>query len=277
MEPTDSTRIVKFSDGGKLTSEEAESGPYVFAGAEAEPGVTYAFRTEDAAEEEERWAAERGLTDALAKARAVTANLPDIPSAGAGQDERGTDAKEITRVGEITTRLIDLLLEQQRERRALERELSDAVTAARAVTAPEARSAEAEDAVRAEVAEIKRVAEITSRLMELSAEGGAPAIGTPAFLQRAHDEGVFDSAILYEQSYFRSPPILGVSTDVPDLRLLSTWPNGAHSVECIGFQVVNLYELPYYGPDRNYPKARRYGNCRDPYFPNGIRSICFGR
>jgi hypothetical protein len=97
---------------------------------DSEPRVTFAFDAEEAEQQEERWAAERDLSEALADARGVISNLPEGPTA--------------------------------------------------------------------EVAEIVKVADITRALLDLSTKDDVPAIGTPEFLQRAHDEKVFDSAILYQ-------------------------------------------------------------------------------
>jgi hypothetical protein len=210
MEPYELTRIVKFSDGRELTAKEVRSGSFVFAAhADSEPEVIFAFDREEAEQQEDRWAAERGLSEELGYVRDVVDGLPDDPSAA---------------VDEKTERI--------------------------------------------------EVTEINRRLIDLSTKDDVPAMGSPEFLQRAHDERVFDSAILYEQPRYIAPPLLGVSTSVPDLRRLRNWPTGAHSFAATGYRVIYLYLQPNYGPDRLNPAYRVYGNGRAPELP-GIMSVLF--
>jgi hypothetical protein len=198
---------VKFPGGEELTLDEARSGRFVFA-AGRDPETIFAFDSESAEPELERWAQERELGDDLARARAVVDALPEDPSAEV--DEAG-------------------------ERAQVER--------------------------------------INARLREFSAEVGIP-IEAPGFIEQAHAAGVFDSAILYQQSNYRSPA-LALSKSCTDLR----WylPKGALSARTYGFNVVLFYDQPNYGPvtARRTPMLSLVGTAVAPLSPRPILSVIF--
>jgi hypothetical protein len=201
------TRIVKFPSGEELTPEQARSGPLVFA-AGPEPAVIFAFDSDSAEGELERWAQERALDDSLARARAAVDQLPEDPDAAVDQA--------------------------------------------------------------AERAEVER---INARLLELSSELGIP-MGAPEFIEKAHEAGVFDSAILYQPPYYGLPAV-GLSTSCTDLRRYL--PTGALSARTYGFNVVLLYDEANYGPitARRTPMLSLVGTAVAPLIPRPALSVLF--
>jgi hypothetical protein len=115
---------------------------------------------------------------------------------------------------------------------------------------------------------------LAKRVDEFAARRDTPDIGSPEFLRRAHDEGVLDSAILYEKPNFLGQT-LTITTNLPDLRRLKDWPGGARSVEVRGMIVVALFEQANYGPVRPCPLWRLVGDCRLADTQRGIFSVLF--
>ena len=201
------TTIVQFPSGEELTPAQARSARFVFA-AGPDPETLFAFDSESAEAEQERWAQERGLGDDLARARALAGALPEDPSAG-----------------------VD------------------------------------------EAAERAQVEQLNARLREFSSQTGI-SIEAPEFIEKAHDAGIFDSAILYQGSYYRSPAV-GLSTNCTDVR----WylPRGALSVRTYGYNAVLLYDQANYGPvtARLTPMLCLLGTAVAPLSPRPILSAAF--
>jgi hypothetical protein len=101
MEGGQRTRIVKFPSGEELTAEQARSEPLVFA-AGPEPDTIFAFDSDAAEGELERWAQERAVSDSLARAREIVDRLPEDP------DAEVDEAAERAEVERINARLREL-------------------------------------------------------------------------------------------------------------------------------------------------------------------------
>jgi hypothetical protein len=201
------TTIVQFPSGEELSPAQARSVRFVFA-AGPDPETIFAFDSESAEAELERWAQEHELLDDLARARAVADALPEDPSAG-----------------------VD------------------------------------------EAAERAQVERLNARLREFSTEVGI-SIEAPEFIEKAHEAGIFDSAILYQGSYYRSPAV-GLSTNCTDVR----WylPKGALSARTYGYNTVLLYDQANYGPitARRTPMLCLLGTAIAPLSPRPIISVAF--
>jgi hypothetical protein len=160
--------------------------------------------------------------------------------------------------------------EQELEKWAQERELGDDLARAREVVdrLPDDPGAEVDEG-----AERARVAQINDRLRAFSTEIGMP-MEAPEFIERAHEARIFDSAILYQLSSYRSP-VLGLSTSCTDVR----WylPNGALSVRTYGFSVVLLYDQANYGPvtARRTPMLSLVGTAVTALCPRPVLSVIF--
>ena len=124
-----------------------------------------------------------------------------------------------------------------------------------------------------EAAERARVEDTNRRLEELSAQLGIP-MGAPEFIVKAHEEGILDSAILYQQPYYLTP-VLGLSTSCTDLRRYL--PTGALSARTYGYNVVFLYDQPNYGPTltRRTPMITLVGTAVTALSPRPILSVLF--
>jgi hypothetical protein len=160
--------------------------------------------------------------------------------------------------------------EDELERWAQEREMGDALTRAREVVdeLPDDPGAEVdEDAERA------RVEQLNARLREFSAQVDIP-IESPEFIEKAHKAGIFDSALLYQASYY-GLPVVGLTASCTDLRRYL--PNGALSARTFGYNVVLLYDQPSYGPvnARRTPTLSLIGNATIALSPRPIRSVLF--
>jgi hypothetical protein len=160
--------------------------------------------------------------------------------------------------------------EQELEKWAQQRELGDDLARAREVVdrLPDDPGAEVDEA-----AERARVAQINDRLRAFSTEIGMP-MEAPEFIERAHEAGIFDSAILYQLSSYRSPA-LGLSTNCTDVR----WylPQGALSARTYGFNVVLLYDQANYGPvtARRTPMLSLVGTAVTALCPRPVLSVIF--
>src|SRR3954452_14396046 len=96
MEPSESPRIVRFADGRELPVEAASSGRYVFAAYTAsDPDTLFAFDLDEAEEQRQQFAADRGLEQDLAHAREVIASLPEDPSSEVDPKAERAEVAEI--------------------------------------------------------------------------------------------------------------------------------------------------------------------------------------
>jgi hypothetical protein len=160
--------------------------------------------------------------------------------------------------------------EEQLQHWAQERELGDDLARAREAAAalPDDPSDEG-----AEAAERERVERLNARLREFSTKVGIP-MEAPEFIERAHEAGIFDSALLYQRPYYVLP-VVGLSTSCTDLRRYL--PSGALAARTYGFSVVLFYDQPNYGPvtARTTPTLSLVGTGVIALSPRPILSVLF--
>jgi hypothetical protein len=160
--------------------------------------------------------------------------------------------------------------EEETVRWADERELGADLARAREVVdaLPEDPSADVDEA-----AERERVERLNARLREFSTEVGI-AMDAPEFIEKAHEAGIFDSALLYTRTYYGSP-VVGLSTSCTDLRRYL--PTGALSARTYGFSAVLFYDQTNYGAAiaRRTPTLSLVGTATFAVSPRPILSVLF--
>jgi hypothetical protein len=122
-------------------------------------------------------------------------------------------------------------------------------------------------------AELEDGKKVNARLQALSEELNIP-VGTPGFLDIAHDRGIIESVMLYRNAAFGAP-WWHVSRSIPDVAQVTGWAAGARGCETRGFTAVYIYEHANYGPNRFLPSVRLAGGRRIDVTPSAIGSVLF--